>query len=204
MPACMRGLLVILLLGLRQTPQRGNYTKSAALFFVRMHQHLLAYWFKPNKVHRVRKASITQLNKKEMKKYIFLFIAVCFTTTLSAQNVVIQTNNTDSQSSTAQTTGNEYYINGISTAQDIGGVDVAFIKDQNGDWTGSPEKPDYHDYFLSFTNYHEFTVTILFEVTEGSRKTTGTITVPKGITKRTPNSYWLNGNFNIVTIVRKI
>lgn len=169
-----------------------------------MHQHQLAYWLKPNKVHRVRKASITQLNKKEMKKYIFLFIAVCFTTTLSAQNVVIQTNNTDSKSSTAQTTGNEYYINGISTAQDIGGVDVAFIKDQNGDWTGSPEKPDYHDYFLSFTNYHDFTVTILFEVTEGSRKTTGTITVPKGITKRTPNSYWLNGNFNIVTIVRKI
>lgn len=169
-----------------------------------MHQHLLAYWLKPNKVHRVIKASITQLNKKEMKKYIFLFIAVCFTTTLSAQNVVIQTNNTDSQSSTAQTTGNEYYINGISTAQDIGGVDVAFIKDHNGEWIGSSEKPNYVDYFLSFTNYHEFTVTILFEVTEREKKTTGTITVPKGITKRTPNSYRLWGNFNIVTIVRKL
>lgn len=133
-----------------------------------------------------------------MKKLICITMLLFgFVGIASAQNVVIQTNNADSKSSTTQTTGNEYYINGISTAQDIGGVDAEIIN------TG---KRDYNDYFyhkIKFTNYHEFTVTVLFEI--GKDKEPGTITIPAKTAKTAPNEYVLyKTDRNIVMIVRKL
>lgn len=114
----------------------------------------------------------------------------------SAQNVVIQTNDTDSKSSTTQTTGNEYFINGISTAQDIGGVDAELIN------TGNSYYGDYY-HKIKFTNYHEFTVTVLFEI--GRYKVPGTITIPAKTAKTAPNEYLIDkDDRRIVMIVRKL
>lgn len=117
----------------------------------------------------------------------------------SAQNVVIQTNNTDSKSSTTQTTGNEYFINGISTAQDIGGVDAEFIIDKQAAMVNN-----LHPNKIKFTNYHEFTVTVLYEIYEWGEKTYGTITIPARTAKTTRNGYHTRFNNNIVMIVRKL
>ncbi|MBO5217626.1 MAG: hypothetical protein J6B41_07785 [Alistipes sp.] len=134
-----------------------------------------------------------------MKKLICITMLLFgFVGIASAQNVVIQTNNTDSKSSTTQTTGNEYFINGISTAQDIGGVDAEIIN--TGKWDSY-----YCDYYhkIKFTNYHEFTVTVLFEI--GISKVPGTITIPAKTAKTAPNEYLIGkDDRRIVMIVRKL
>ena len=127
-----------------------------------------------------------------MKRFLLTLALVCgFATMVSAQNVVIQ-QNTSSPQSPQTTTGHEYYINGISTAEDIGGVDVEF-------------KEEYHGmmcvYYLQFTNYHAFTVRVLFEL---SGPKYGSITLQANETKCTPNYYEYVSNKSIIMIVRKL
>ena len=129
-----------------------------------------------------------------MKRFLLTLALVCgFATIVSAQNVVIQ-QNTSSPQSSQTTTGHEYYINGISTAEDIGGVDVEFKeKSSYGNYT---------DYYLQFTNYHDFTVRVLFEL---SGRMYGSITLQANETKCTPNYYEVfDDNISIIMIVRKL
>ncbi len=128
-----------------------------------------------------------------MKRFLLTLALVCgFATMVSAQNVVIQ-QNTSSPQSPQTTTGHEYYINGISTAEDIGGVDVEFKQEYSGMKSV---------YYLQFTNYHACTVRVLFEL---SGPIYGSITLQANETKCTPNYYdTFSNSKSIIMIVRKL
>lgn len=123
---------------------------------------------------------------------IVCLLIMFFTTTLTAQNIIVsQQDNTQSQSA-----NNEYFIDGISTRLDIGGVDVEFV-----------DHPNYlTSKYLKFTNFRNFPVTVIFEVKEGSnsRKVSGRITLMANETKITPNSYQTCDNNDCIMIVRKL
>ena len=134
-----------------------------------------------------------------MKKIYILFVLMCLTSSGLAQNIIIQQNNNSSSQSTIRNS-NEYFINGISTSQDIGGVDVEFIDD--------PENY-YANKYLRFTNYHNFPVTVIFEVEDYQRggsykKVTGRITLRANETKTTPNPYNVAKSRHCIMIVRRL
>lgn len=131
-----------------------------------------------------------------MKKIIVLLLAVIgFVTTAEAQNVVIQTNET---SSAQVQDPNIFYINGIPSTQDIGGVDA------------QAEKVDGKCY-VRFINFHSSTVTILYQVTyssyyDGYKTITGTIVLGAMGAK---SLFLTNNNYrfeisNVATIVRRL
>lgn len=83
-----------------------------------------------------------------MKKIILvLFAIVGFITTVNAQQTLVLQNNQGSSQQTIDP--NIYYIKGIPSTQDIGGVEAL------------PDNKDKRD--IVFTNYNVFTVTVLYE-----------------------------------------
>lgn len=132
-----------------------------------------------------------------MKKIIILIVLfVGISNFASAQNVVIQSNN--STSSQSSVNDKQYYINGISTREDIGGVDVEFTE---GNCSG---RVGYSYYRLTFTNYHSSPVTVMYELNGYEGKTYGYINLKANETK---NSIWYKLVFrdqSIIMIVRKI
>jgi len=96
---------------------------------------------------------------------------------------------------------NLYWINGISTADDIGGVVISYsVSHTVGDTTY---------YNLVLQNYNRFTVTVIYEVQVnypggGSEKIkdTGTAVLRQGETITTSNFYW--NPSNAVLIVRRL
>lgn len=135
-----------------------------------------------------------------MKNSLFtLAVLMCVSINANAQNIIVQQNNNSSSTSTVQD-NKGYFINGISTKEDIGGVDVEFVDD--------PENY-YANKYLKFTNYHNFPVTIIFEVEDYQRggyyeKVTGSITLRANETKTTPNPYNVAKSRHCVMIVRRI
>ena len=87
-----------------------------------------------------------------MKKFLLVLVAVIgFGMSAFAQNVVIQTNETKSEN----TDGSKYYwINGISSKEDIGGVDVETTR----------VCPYYCYANVTLTNYNNFNVTVYYEI----------------------------------------
>ena len=135
-----------------------------------------------------------------MNKFLLIVILTftCFVSS-QAQNIVIQQNNNSSSTSTVQD-NHEYFINGISTREDIGGVDVEFVDDP---------KNYYANKYLKFTNYHNFPVTVIFEVEDYQRggyyeKVTGRISLRADETKTTPNPYNVAKSRHCVMIVRRL
>jgi len=64
-----------------------------------------------------------------------------------------------------------YRINGISTAEDIGGVDVSGVDGVGGQ--------------LEFVNHNSFPVTVIYEAAYSvNDKVTGTVVLDKGATKK--------------------
>lgn len=134
-----------------------------------------------------------------MKYFLLLIGIVLFPMAASSQNIIIQQNNNSSSQSVSHD-GNEYYINGISTREDIGGVDVEFVDD--------PENY-YANKYLKFTNYHNFPVSVIFEVEDYQRggyyeKVTGRITLRANETKTTPNPYNVAKSRHCIMIVRRL
>jgi hypothetical protein len=84
---------------------------------------------------------------------------------------------------------NAYRINGISTAEDIGGVEATGFIDG-----------------IRFVNYNNFTVTVIYEaeVSGGRGKRTGTTVLQKGETKDIGLSTNGWGFHSIILIVRKL
>lgn len=70
----------------------------------------------------------------------------------NAQNIIQITNNGTGNNGNQQKEC-EYRINGICSTEDIGGVDVSIIYENNCTWA-------------VFTNYNSFPVTVLYEVGE--------------------------------------
>lgn len=134
-----------------------------------------------------------------MKYFLLLISIALFPIAVSSQNIIIQQNNNSSSQSVSRD-GNEYFINGISTREDIGGVDVEFVDD--------PENY-YANKYLRFTNYHNFPVTVIFEVEDYQRggyyeKVTGRISLRADETKTTPNPYNVAKSRHCVMIVRRL
>ena len=137
-----------------------------------------------------------------MKRILLILLSCIVNITFAQNNIILQQNN--SSSSVTSNDSGEYFINGISTKQDIGGVDVQFIAYRNG---------FYGENQLKFTNYNNFTVSVIFEVMvdlypTGTRdewkKTTGAITLKANEVKIAPNIYETVDNHHCVMIVRRI
>ena len=132
-----------------------------------------------------------------MKKiFIVVTLFIGISHIVSAQNVVIQSNTTTPQSSV---NNNQYYINGISTREDIGGVEVVFEAGSSSQYSG------FSYYNLIFTNYHNFPVSVIYELPRGyTGKTYGTIILNANETKKS-QSYKLEWrDKSIIMIVRKL
>lgn len=131
-----------------------------------------------------------------MKKLLFVLIFIVANSISYAQNIIIQQSN-DATKQSATHDSNEYFINGISTREDIGGVDVEFVE----------KKGSASHCYLMFKNHRNVPVTVLFEITElltQLQKTTGSITLRAYETKSTPNTYSTYHYRNCVMIVRKL
>ena len=101
-----------------------------------------------------------------MKKLLICLLAVIgFIATANAQTVVVQ-NNQGGETEQMQDP-NIFYINGIPSTQDIGGVET--IIERVFDHYDCPY--NFYDNFVVFTNYHSYTVTVLYQVIVGSKGT---------------------------------
>lgn len=125
-----------------------------------------------------------------MKSLIFSILLIFMTVFLKAQNnVVFQTAN--SNPSTA-TTADNYYINGISTREDVGGVEVS--RGEHMGYRGNT--PVYN---LTFTNYNNFPVSVLYELDDSKAgSVTGTIVLKPGESKSSNENYCSPVNFRLI------
>lgn len=90
--------------------------------------------------------------------FVLLFALTGFIANVNAQTVVVQNNKTASEQ---VQNPNIFYINGIPSTQDIGGVENEAVDLLFRDGSG------YHVYF---TNYNSSTVTVLYQITfDGER-----------------------------------
>ncbi|MCR6507396.1 OmpH family outer membrane protein [Bacteroides sp. KH569_7] len=127
-------------------------------------------------------------------KSVFLMTLVtCLSpSVLSAQNNLIVQQNVGNQQQVKEEQGG-YYINGISTKEDIGGVEVSRgIRVSNISLSG--------DYRIKFRNYNNIPVSVIyeFEVCNGT-KLTGTIVLDAGEEKETSDDYCGPCNFKLIT-----
>ena len=85
-----------------------------------------------------------------MKKIIFasLFLLFLGINSQAQNNIIVQQSN--SATTETSTDENAYYLNGISSKEDVGGVEYSFYESTNG-------------IMLSLTNYHNCTVTVLLD-----------------------------------------
>ena len=122
-------------------------------------------------------------------KQLIVIIAIIFgmNNYASAQNVII-----NSEDYTQTVDDNQYYINGISTREDIGGVEI-----------GRGEYVPNNNYRIKLTNYNDFTVTVLFEFIHSSYEyekiEKRTMVLRAGETKETENSYYHPREYVIIT-----
>ena len=85
-----------------------------------------------------------------------------------------------------------YRINGISTAEDIGGVEISYrgIGSRN---------------FLIFENFNDFPVSVIFEVKRPNGSQTGTVVLRPNEIRETRNEFVFNPiNTSFVLIVRRL
>lgn len=88
------------------------------------------------------------------------------------QTVVIQ--NSEEAKETVGTDGS-FYINGISSKEDIGGVGATVKTDLVDRYIGVWKL---YDCYVSLENYHKFPVTVLYQA--GPSKTTGSVVLEPG------------------------
>lgn len=93
-----------------------------------------------------------------MKKYFFLFFSLlCFFANAHGQINILQNSSTTPDP-------NEYFINGISTREDIGGVDIEFVTAPTC-FLSSGDPYPYKEGIkaIKLTNYNDFPTTVLLE-----------------------------------------
>jgi len=125
-----------------------------------------------------------------MKKiFLVLFVIIGCTITVNAQQTVVLQNQ---QTSTEQTTDpNIFYINGIPSTQDIGGVEALY------------EVVDYRSY-LFLKNYNSSMVTVLYQYEDTYNDIfTGSVVLQSNESKRI-RTYYNRVIIKIATITRKL
>ena len=95
-----------------------------------------------------------------MKFILFIIGIVLFPMAVSAQNNIIIQQSSSNYRPQSQSYDNAFYIQGISSAENIGGVDVTTKR--NPDPYGNP-----YLRIVYFKNYRKFPVTVLFQFTIG-------------------------------------
>ncbi len=124
-----------------------------------------------------------------MKKiFLALFVIIGSTATVNAQQTVVSQNQ---QVSTAQTTDpNIFYINGIPSTQDIGGVEALYKEDR------------YRYLFLK--NFNSSKVTVLYQYEDVDNGIyTGSVVLRPNESKRVP-TFENHSILRIATITRKL
>lgn len=137
-----------------------------------------------------------------LKKILFvLSVALCPIITSAQNNIIIQQSSGNTQAQ-YQKTDHSFYIQGISSAENIGGVDVE-IKG-NPDPYGNPYMKTVY-----FKNYRDFAVTVLFTYTKWHPKSSnypeyleGSITLGPNETKQWGGR--INYPHNFKLIVRRL
>lgn len=139
------------------------------------------------------------LAKRKMKKLFIALFILCSFSAFSQNAIIINQTTTNNEVSGTTSNSNIFYINGVPSSSDIGGVEVS--TSGNPDPYGNP-----YIYHVYFKNYRDYPVTVLYEFTVGPSRDesirTGSIIVPANDTKSDGNWYKLPKNFRI--IVRKL
>lgn len=137
-----------------------------------------------------------------MKRIIFIMAITLFPYMVIAQNNIIIQQSTNNNSAQYQKPDHSFYIQGISSAENIGGVDVETVG--TGDPYGNPYLKS-----VFFTNYRDFPVTVLFQFTKWHPKSSnypeyieGSITLRANETKQWGS--WINYPHNFKLIVRRL
>lgn len=125
-----------------------------------------------------------------MKKYVILMaLFIGISNSVSAQNVVIQSNTAPTQQSVDS---NQYYINGISTREDIGGVQI-----ERGEFVYT-----WH-YKVKLTNYNNFPVSVIYQFEHGNKQVeTRTMVLGAYSDKETETCF--ENPYKFVVIARKL
>lgn len=119
-----------------------------------------------------------------MKKQFLIGFFLLSCVWASGQNVIVQTQTNNGAS---QTRDEGFSINGISSREDIGGVEV----------TTSYYGIGY--YYLVFENYNNVDVTVLYQVNDASKgNVTGTAVLKAGEKKTLPVRYYKPSDFKVI------
>lgn len=137
-----------------------------------------------------------------MKRILFIIMFGLSSMIAIGQNNIIIQQSTENSQRQYQSQDHSFYIQGISSAENIGGVDVE-IKG-NPDPYGNPYMKTVY-----FKNYRDFPVTVLFQYTKWHPKSSnypeyleGSITLGANETKQWGG--WINYPHNFKLIVRRL
>ncbi|WP_286008007.1 hypothetical protein [Barnesiella viscericola] len=140
-----------------------------------------------------------------MKKSIILVFVMmsCFLGISAQQSVIIQQNG---KSENVVKNSGEFFINGISSKVDIGGVEAEVSSTRQSRYQGE----EVHLCFVRIKNYNAFTVTVLYQA--GKDKTIGSVVLQSGETKSKDIGYVTTGlggaippaMYSVSTITRKL
>ena len=144
-----------------------------------------------NKTMAVGHGNLIAIN---MKKLFIVAVMTLFGFCAHAQQTVILQN---SQNQKETSTSNEFYINGISSRDDVGGVEASVYIEN-----------DYlKNCYVYIKNYNNFRVTVLYMA--GKDKITGSMVLKPGEEKRSLFGRGGTGNgdnamYSVFTITRKL
>lgn len=121
-----------------------------------------------------------------MKKTFFIGLLFLSYMGVPAQNVIVQT---QTNNASQQTQDGTFSINGISSREDIGGVEIT--REQL-----MPGLPTYH---LVFENYNNVDVTVLYQVHDDRNgNVTGSVVLKAGEKKTLPVEYIMPTDFKLI------
>lgn len=134
-----------------------------------------------------------------MKKLLLCLLTVVgFAMSTEAQTVVVQKNETI----TKQTQDpNIFYINGIPSTQDIGGIDIEARDGFDGTYSLAKSSQNYN---VKFKNYNSVIVTVLYSITTSKGTRTGSIVLKPNEEKVVEENYNYGTVKNVATITRKL
>lgn len=148
--------------------------------------------------------SVNLILIQKMKRIIFLWLLItsCLFDVASQQTVVIQQS---SKSSLIENSA-EFLINGISSKEDIGGVEAEVASKMKSRFQGE----EVHVCFVRLKNFNTFPVTVLYQA--GKDKIVGSVVLQVGETKTKDIGYVTTGYggaispsmFSVSTITRKL